>query len=437
MDKFPSTKFERGKIFTKAGLKVGTNYAKHHLDRVIKKKETNTSDLHRSNANELFKAFTQLRGTALKIAQSISVDNSGLLPDEFMDVMSQAQYKVPPINPMLVRSIVKRELGDYPENLFERFDLNAIAAASIGQVHEAYHKDYGKLAVKIQYPNVRETIQSDLKMAKTIFKQVVKSAQTDGYFAEIQERLLEETDYLLEGSRMESFHKQYASDTIETPRYISDLSSSRVLTMTYLEGKHLQEFLDTHPNAEKRNHFGQILWDFFHNQINENRTIHADAHPGNYKFMENGKLGILDFGCVKTFPKAFFDSYMSALPLHKNDDDERLNRLYQELEILRSEPGKSGVNDEYFDFFKTFGDTFIRPYREERFSFDNPAYKLELSNHLKKATSFKEPVGSRHFIYSAKTHMGLYTMLMELKAEIETKHSVDKLTSYLKSVGKM
>lgn len=431
MDQFPSSKFERGKIFTKAGLKVGSNYAKHHLQRVVQNKEQSKSDLHNTNANELFKAFTQLRGTALKIAQSISVDNSGLLPDEFISVMSQAQYQVPPISSVLIRTLIKRELGSYPEELFDQFDLTAIAAASIGQVHVAYHKKFGKVAVKIQYPNIRETIDSDLKIAKTIFKQLVKSNQTEHYFDEIRERLLEETDYKLEGTRMDNFNKIYTSHDIVMPEYIPELSSSKVLTMSFIEGVHLKEYLATNPTQEERNHYGQTLWDFFHNQINESRTIHADSHPGNYKFMEGGKLGILDFGCVKTFPKDFFNSYMSALPFHKTENIEELKELYRKLEIISSDPSKAGVDAINFDFFKNFGDTFIRPYRNESFSFDNPSYKAELSAHIKKSTSFKEPVGSRHFIYSSKTHMGLYSMLMELKATIKPAESLRVLQSYL------
>lgn len=431
MDQFPSSKFERGKIFTKAGLKVGSNYAKHHINKVIKRKQTEKKDLHRNNANDLFKAFTQLRGTALKIAQSISVDNSGILPDEFMEVMSQAQYNVPPIQPMLVRKIIKDELGDYPENIFSKFDLKAVAAASIGQVHIAEHPIHGKLAVKVQYPNVRETISSDLTMARTLFKQLVKAQQADDYFGEVRDRLIEETNYELEGSRMETFYQRYSSTSIATPRYISDLSTQKVLTMTYLEGKHLSEFLKDNPTQEERNHYGQLLWDFFHNQINTDRTIHADAHPGNYKFMSSKQLGILDFGCVKTFPKEFFDSYMSALPLHHNEDEDRLVDLYKKLEIIRPDHEHAGVDSSYFQFFKEFGDTFIQPYRKGSFNFDNPEYKKALSSHLKKATQFKEPVGSKHFIYSTRTHMGLYTMLFELKAEIDTSKSVETLETYL------
>src|SRR6056297_2210918 len=167
-DDFPSSKFDRGKIFAKTGLKVGTNYAKRYLKKSVGKKETEEEgrQFHTENARQVFNEFTKLRGTALKISQSLSMDE-GMLPDEFAEVMSEAQYSVPPINKALARSIIKKELGDYPEQLFAEFDSKALAAASIGQVHQARLDDGRKVAVKIQYPNVRNTIHSDMAMAKT------------------------------------------------------------------------------------------------------------------------------------------------------------------------------------------------------------------------------------------------------------------------------
>ena len=158
---FPSSKLERGKIFAKTGLKVGTNYAKRYLKKSVGKKESEKEgkQFHTQNAREVFNEFTKLRGTALKIAQSLSMDE-GMLPEEFAEVMSESQYSVPPINKALARSIIKKELGDYPENLFAHFNTEAIAAASIGQVHEARLKNGQKVAVKIQYPNVKNTIHS-------------------------------------------------------------------------------------------------------------------------------------------------------------------------------------------------------------------------------------------------------------------------------------
>src|SRR5699024_12620504 len=125
-DDFPSTKFDRGKIFAKTGLKLGTNYAKRYLKKKTGKKESELEkrSFHTENARQVFNEFAKLRGTALKIAQSLSMDQ-GVLPEEFTDVMGEAQYSVPPINKALVRSIIKRELGDYPEKLFKSFTPDA------------------------------------------------------------------------------------------------------------------------------------------------------------------------------------------------------------------------------------------------------------------------------------------------------------------------
>src|SRR6056297_2281884 len=151
-DDFPSSKLERGKIFAKTSLKLGTNYAKRYLKKSAGKKESKeeSQQFHTENAQQVFNEFTKLRGTALKIAQSLSMDE-GLLPEEFAEVMSESQYSVPPINKALARSIIKKELGDYPEQLFAQFNTEAIAAASIGQVHEARINDGQKVAIKIQY----------------------------------------------------------------------------------------------------------------------------------------------------------------------------------------------------------------------------------------------------------------------------------------------
>ena len=168
MTNFPSTKYQRGKIFAKTGLKVAKNYAGHYL-KTLGRQQSDYSSLHQKTAEDMFGEFTKLRGTALKIAQSFSLDQ-GFLPDEFSEVMIRAQYQVPPISRSLVRSLIKKELGKYPEQIFSEFDLNAMAAASIGQVHKAKLKNGKQVAVKIQYPGVRDTISSDIALARTLFK---------------------------------------------------------------------------------------------------------------------------------------------------------------------------------------------------------------------------------------------------------------------------
>ena len=424
-DDFPSSKFDRGKIFAKTGLKVGTNYAKRYLKKSIGKEETEEEQrkFHSDNARQVFNEFSKLRGTALKIAQSLSMDE-GMLPDEFAEVMSEAQYSVPPINKALARSIIKKELGDYPENLFAEFDTEAIAAASIGQVHKARLHSGEKVAVKIQYPNVRNTIHSDMSIAKSLVKRLAKrGANLDDYFDEVESTLMEETDYLQEGKYIEYFYERFAGQKVVTPRWIQDLSSQKVLTMTFVEGRHLKEFLATEPTQEERNHFGQLLWDFFHDQVEQRNFIHADTHPGNFFFQEDGRLGVIDFGCVKKFDEEFTQNYMQLLPILREGDEQDIRDLYQRLDITKANPENPKKEEEFFQFCKNYGETFAMPYLDDEFDFGNPSFKRRINHYAKRMPVMNEPRGDKNFIYSTKVHMGLYSILIKLKAQIDTQQS--------------
>jgi predicted unusual protein kinase regulating ubiquinone biosynthesis (AarF/ABC1/UbiB family) len=422
---FPSSKFDRGKIFAKTGLKLGTNYAKRYLKKSAGRPETaeESRRFHAQNARQVFNEFTKLRGTALKIAQSLSMDQ-GLLPEEFTEVMSEAQYSVPPINKALARSIIKKELGDYPENIFRSFEPEAVAAASIGQVHAATLPDGQKVAIKIQYPNVRNTIQSDLQLARTILKRLVKrGANLDEYYDEVESTLLEETDYTREGRYIEYFHNRFKTGDIVIPKWYKELSTGKVLTMSFLEGRHLREFLHMEPTQEERDHFGQLMWDFFHEQVEQRDFIHADTHPGNFLFMDDGKLGVLDFGCVKKFPVEFTYNYMLLLPTHLNNDEASIRKLYQNLGIVKENPDNPEKEERFFQFCKNYGSTFAEPYLSDRFDFGNPSFKEKLNQFSKQPPIMNEPRGDKNFIYSTKVHIGLYSLLMQLQARVDTTKS--------------
>src|SRR5690625_4165187 len=424
-DDFPSSKLERGKIFAKTGLKVGTNYARRYLKKSIGRKESKKEGrrFHADNARQVFNEFTKLRGTALKIAQSLSMDE-GVLPGEFAEVMSEAQYSVPPINKALARSIIKRELGDYPELLFSHFNQEAIAAASIGQVHEARLKNGQKAAVKIQYPNVRNTIHSDIAMAKSLVRRLAKrGANIDDYFDEVEATLMEETDYRQEGEYIEYFHQRFSGDTVITPRWIKERSSRKVLTMSFVEGQHLKEFLGGDPSQKHRNHFGQLMWDFFHDQVEQRNFIHADTHPGNFFFRNDGRLGVIDFGCVKKFDEEFTQNYMQLLPMHLNGNEDAIRDLYTRLEIIKQNPDNPRKEEEFFQFCKNYGNTFARPYMEDEFDFGDPSFKRRINHYAKKMPIMNEPRGDKNFLYSTKVHMGLYSILMKLQATVDTRRS--------------
>lgn len=429
---FPSSKFERGSRIAKTGLKVGTNYAKRYLRKKSGKQDDDSdSAFHSENAKEVFKEFTNLRGTALKIAQGMSMDQ-GFLPDEFAEVMSQAQYSVPPINKALVRSIIKRELGAYPEQLFAKFESEAFAAASIGQVHKAELKDGRKVAIKIQYPNVRETINSDLGMAKMLVKRFIKKgADIEPYFEEVKSTLLQETDYQHEGEQIKLFRERFKGLNIVIPEWVQKFSTEKVLCMTYLEGRHLGEFLKENPSQEQRNHFGQLLWDFFHQQIQEKDYVHADTHPGNFFFTYDGKLGVVDFGCVKKFPEEFFMNYLRLLPTHLRSDETAIRKLYHKLNVINPDADNPGREEKYFQFARKYGMTFAEPYKYEVFDFGDEGYRNTIRYFTKDAPIGNEPRGSQHFLYTTRVHLGLYNLLMKLGAHINTTKSREILSDML------
>lgn len=420
MSDFPSSKFERGKIIAKTGIKVGTNYAQRYIKKKVGTNSVSDKDFHTNNAKEVFKEFTKLRGTALKIAQGMSMDQ-GFLPEEFAEVMSQAQYSVPPINKALVRTIIKRELGDYPEKIFAKFEAEAFAAASIGQVHRAELKDGRKVAVKIQYPNVRETISSDMAVAKSLAKRIIKKGQDiDPYFNEIKNTLMEETDYKHEGSQIDQFHKRFGSDQFIIPEWIQDYSTEKVLCMSFINGRHLGDFLKENPSQEERNHFGQLIWDFFHEEIRVGGYVHADTHPGNFLFTLDGQLGIIDFGCVKLFPDEFFTNYLKLLPTHLANDQAAIRDLYVKLDVINPESKTQDREEEYYNFARNYGIMFSKPYKYDVFDFSDPSFDEEIRHFTKEAPLSNELRGSKHFLYTSRVHTGLYSILIKLGAQINT-----------------
>lgn len=428
---FPSSKFERGRIIAKTGLKVGTNYAQRYIKKKVTGKDVDKKEFHKNNAREVFTEFTKLKGTALKIAQGMSMDQ-GFLPEEFTEVMTQAQYQVPPINKALVRTIIKRELGSYPEQLFSSFTPDAIAAASIGQVHKATLKDGRTAAIKIQYPDVRETINSDLTMAKTLAKQFVKKGpKLDEYFGEIKTTLLQETDYIHEGTQIRAFHKRFNGSEIAIPEWIDELSTEKVLAMTFLEGVHLDAFLARNPSQDEKNHYGQLIWRFFHEEIVENDYVHADTHPGNFIFMDDGRLGVIDFGCTKKFPDEFFNNYLTLLPTHLAKDEEAIRELFARLEIINPDAKDQSIENEYLEFARNYGYMFAQPYEKDFFDFSNPEFHKTIKHFTQEAPLSNELRGSKHFIYTSRTHVGLYTILMKLGAIIDTRHSKEILNELL------
>lgn len=418
-DKVPTSKIERASRFLRTGAKVGVNYAKHYGTRVFDK-NADRGKLDEANAKDIFDEFSELRGSALKIAQMLSVDTINLSAS-FTNVLQKAQYSVPPMSGPLAVQAFRKSMGKSPEEVFDKFSPNAKKAASMGQVHEA-EKDGMKLAVKIQYPGVADSIKSDIKMVKSIAPRIarVKSSELEPYFQEVESKLLEEADYRKELQNSVAFKAECEGlDGILFPDYFEEWSSDRVITMKWMPGIHLKEFLDQKPSEEMRHKVAKNLWDFYEFQIHKLRKVNADPHPGNFLIQEDGSICVLDFGCTKALDDELYENYFAMADPYLFDDMENAKQLFRRLELLRPDdtPEKE---KKVLNIFQRLLQLISRPYHEGRFNFNEKAFYDKMMEVSKEISEMRDVRGSKDFLFINRTYMGLYAFFRELDVTLET-----------------
>lgn len=425
LDKIPIGKIERAGKLISTGLKVGANYAAYYGQKLVNSSLTKDK-LNESNAEDIYDGLKSLKGSALKVAQMLSMDKS-VMPQAYVDKFSLSQFSVPALSAPLVRKTFKKYLGKYPEEVFDTFSADAVNAASIGQVHVAT-KNNKKLAVKIQYPGVAESISSDLSLVKPFAIKLfnLKGNEFDKYFKEVESKLLEETDYVLELKQSIEISNACAHiPGLKFPHYYPELSSEKILTMDWIDGEHLSEFTSHNTNKTHGNEIGQALWNFYMFQIHQLRQVHADPHPGNFLIDTNFNLIPIDFGCVKQIPLDFYTPYFALInPNSINDPAIFLEKMY-ELEIIRTDDSKEDV-DYFVDLFYKLLSLFTKPFHESEFDFSDPQFfgsiaslgdELSKDKRLRKMNGNR---GSKHLLYINRTFFGLYSLLYDLKAKINT-----------------
>ena len=423
IDYIPTSKIQRATKLVQTGAKVGVNYLKYYGEKMVNS-ELNRDKLNENNAEDIYDGLKSLKGSALKVAQMLSMDKS-FLPQAYVEKFSLSQFSVPPLSAPLVLKTFKNNFGKSPYEIFDEFNANSVNAASIGQVHKA--KKNGKvLAVKIQYPGVANSISSDLALVKPIAIRMfnLQGKDSDKYFKEVEDKLIEETNYLLELNQSQEVVK--ACQKIENllfPLYYPEYSSERIITMDWMTGVHLSEFTAVNNNSEIANKLGQALWDFYMYQIHVLKKVHADPHPGNFLVNDNNQLIALDFGCMKKIPNDFYVPYFELIDKNIINNPKLFKEKLFELEILRSDDSKEEV--EYFTtvFFDLMY-LFTLPFQEENFDFSDPEFFgniAKLGERFAKDTNIRKMNGNRgskHFIYMNRTFFGLYNLMFDLKASI-------------------
>jgi len=423
IDYIPTSKIERASKLVQTGAKVGVNYLKYYGEKMVNSDLTRDK-LNEDNAEDIYDGLKSLKGSALKVAQMLSMDKS-FLPQAYVEKFSLSQFSVPPLSAPLVLKTFKSNLGKTPYEVFDEFNANSVNAASIGQVHIAM-KNGKKLAVKIQYPGVANSISSDLALVKPIAVRMfnLQGKDSDKYFKEVEDKLIEETNYILE---LEQSQEVVAAckkiEHLIFPEYYPEFSSEKIITMDWMTGIHLSEFTAKNENQETGNQLGQALWDFYMYQIHILRKVHADPHPGNFLVSNDNQLVALDFGCMKKIPSDFYIPYFELVDPKILDNPKFFKDKLFELEILRTDDSKEEIV--YFtQMFYDLLSLFTQPFQGETFDFSDPEFFgniAQLGERFSKDTNLKKMNGNRgskHFIYMNRTFFGLYNLLFDLKANI-------------------
>lgn len=423
--RIPTSKVQRATKFIKTGAKVGGNYIKHYSKKVFNP-DISREELDVNNAEEIYASLSQLKGSALKVAQMLSMDQN-VLPTAYQQKFAMAQYSAPPLSYPLVVKTFKKYFGKTPTDIFDSFTKSAVNAASIGQVHQA-KIDGKKLAVKVQYPGVADSVKSDLKIVKPMATRLFKinARDLDRYIGEVESKLLEETDYNLEIKRsIEISSACRHLEGLAFPTYYPEYSSERVIVMDWVDGTHLQDFVKTNPSQELRNQIGQMLWDFYDYQIHTLHQVHADPHPGNFIVTKDKQLGIIDFGCVKVIPQDFYDSYFKLLQKQTLNESDELEQIFYELEFI-SDQDSPKERALFKSIFTQLIGLLGRPFHHQEFDFGDDGYFKTIFEMGEKVSSMKEfrnsktARGSQHGLYINRAYFGLYHLLNILKAKVVT-----------------
>jgi predicted unusual protein kinase regulating ubiquinone biosynthesis (AarF/ABC1/UbiB family) len=323
----------------------GARYAGTRAANVVRSKERATEKLDRRHleaAERMVDTLGTMKGAAMKIGQLASFIDTEFLPPEYrelyQDKLSTLRTSAPPMPWKKVSKVLEEEWEAPVEELFDKFDEEAAAAASIGQVHRAILPDGRVVAVKIQYPGVADALRADMQNAGMILrlaKAIAPGLDAKAAAAELKERVLEELDYEYEAQNQRTFARAYRGHPfIYVPDVISRLTTERVLVTEWVDGLGFEEVKEL--PQDKRDRFGEIVFRFCFGSIYHLQHFNADAHPGNYVLMLDGKVAFLDFGMTKQLDKEQIELEIAALEAVFDDDPEGLVRALHDLGFLRN-----------------------------------------------------------------------------------------------------
>jgi len=372
------------------------------------------------HAAELAVALGGLKGPLMKVAQLLSTIPD-VLPREYAAQLAQLQSNAPSMGRHFVRRRMASELGPDWAKRFQSFDEEAAAAASLGQVHRAIGLDGRNLACKLQYPDMASAVEADLRQLRLIFsiyERTDRTIATNQIHAEIAARLREELDYLREAKHMALYRRMLAAeDGVHVPEPIADLTTKRLLTMTWLDGERMMSFIEAHRDDQAmRNRVATNMFRAWYVPFYFYGIIHGDPHLGNYSVRQDGSVNLLDFGCIRVFPPDFVRGVIDLYRAIERDDEALAVSAYERW-------GFRNLNRETIAVLNRWAAFLYGPLLEDRprriQENENEIYGAEVASGVHAELRRLGPVTPpREFVLMDRAAIGLGSVFMHLKAEI-------------------
>jgi predicted unusual protein kinase regulating ubiquinone biosynthesis (AarF/ABC1/UbiB family) len=371
------------------------------------------------HAVDLRKALGGLKGPIMKVAQILSTIPDAL-PPEYADELASLQADAPAMGWLFTRRRMASELGTNWQEKFASFSRDAVSAASLGQVHQATSLDGEKLAVKLQYPDMQSAIEADLRQLKLLFQLYERydsAISTRDIYDELSDRLKEELDYRREADNLRLYSYMLRDEAVVTlPEYVPELSSGRLLTMSWLDGTRVMPFLETNPSQETRNQIAKNMFRVWYVPFYYYGVIHGDPHLGNYSLRDDNTINLMDFGSIRLFRPQFV---AGVIELYKALRDQNRDQAVDAYERW----GFTGLDNEAISVLNMWAEFIyaplledkVRPIQEMRNGKAGRELAGKVHQELKRIGGIKPP---REFVLMDRAAVGLGSVFMHLGAEV-------------------
>jgi len=379
---------------------------------------------------DLKSALGNLKGPVMKVAQILATIPDAL-PDEYVEELRQLQSNAPSMGRLFVKRRMSAELGKDWQNSFNSFNQEAVAAASLGQVHKAESLDGKTVACKLQYPDMNSAVEADLKqlrLAMSIYQRYDNAINASEIYKELSARIREELDYIREGRNMALYRLMLAKEeTVHVPDLIETASTDRLLTMTWLDGAPILDFIKNNPELEMRNLVAKNMFRAWYVPFYLYGIIHGDPHLGNYSIRPNGDINLLDFGCIRIFPPTFVKGVIDLYIGLRDSDEELAVNAYRTWGFENLDRDTIDVLNHWARFvYSPLMEDKVRRIQETNSGVYGKEVVEKVHKELRRLNGVKPP---REFVLMDRAAIGLGSVFLHLNAEVNWYNIFQELIS--------